>query len=151
FTLLEGDESRVTLRAIDQQGQEIHRHVLTKGPAAADEFCAYEIEQLRDRLRQGLPIALVRGTARIDQVVRVATDFAVPVAGKVFWRPTAGWTFPEEEWKFRLEPGQLWALPLRAEVTAAGLDNPPALTIAFEPGRFRNREIDVKPFIAADG
>jgi len=64
------------------------------------------------------------------------------------WQPVEGFRVKEPKAEFRLEPGKPFVLPLRATVAAGRVDLAPKLTITFEP-RFRNRTIEVWPFVLA--
>jgi 3',5'-cyclic AMP phosphodiesterase CpdA len=151
FTLFEFDDDRVALTAIDLTGQEFDHWTLTKEPTAPSEFCAYEVEELRRTLRLALlahqPVRLQdQAAGKIDTVLEVPTHFAVPVAGHLRWQPAPGWKLAQPDSAFHLEPGQLLSIPLEAEVTAGPLQRNPTLTIAFDPGRFCNRTIELSPF-----
>jgi hypothetical protein len=160
FTLFEFDGDRVTISAIGvagglgrvRTGEVIDRYVLTKEPTPDDEFCAYEIEEFRDLLRKALaatpPIRVGDGSRRkvIRSVLRVPTRFAVPVRGQLIWERSNGWKLGSDRQAFSLRPGQPLEIPLEAEIDAHALAPSPRVTVAFEPGRFRNRTVEVYPF-----
>ena len=151
YTRFDFDGDRATLTAVDVAGKEIDRWTLTKDPTPADEFCAYEVEELRRDLRLALaavkPVkAAEKGPTTIDTVLSVPTHFGVPVGGQLLWSATDGWTMKEPRIDFHLEAGQSLKVPLRAEVAAGAFAGNPALTIAFDAGRFRNRLIEIHPF-----
>jgi 3',5'-cyclic AMP phosphodiesterase CpdA len=152
FTLFEYDDDRITLTPIDIKGEAFDRFVLTKVPTPAEEFCAYDIEELRDFLRKALASAPPIPTAPASQPTTIATSLQVPtrfrvaVSGLLRWRPVEGWKLKQTEVKFQLQPGQPLDIPLQAEVAADALGASPELTIEFDAGRFRNRTIPVHPF-----
>jgi hypothetical protein len=151
FTLFEFDGDQVTLSAIDITGTVLDRYQLTKNPTPPEEFCAYEIEELREYLRRALVATPAVATSehqmsRIDTRLSVPTRFRVPVAGQFIWESVSGWKLARPRSDFRLQPGQALEISLQAEVAPGALAKTPGLTIAFEPGRFRNRTVDVHPF-----
>jgi 3',5'-cyclic AMP phosphodiesterase CpdA len=151
FVLLEADGDRITFTAIDVNGREIDRFTLTKQPAPADEFCAYEVEELREFLRKALAAAAPlrpqrQGPTTFDSELRVPTRFKVPVSGQLVWDEPRGWKLKATREEFRLEPGQALTIPFRAEVAAGPYPRTPRLTIQFAPGRFRNRVIALSPY-----
>jgi hypothetical protein len=151
YTLFDFDGDKATITAVDVAGKEIDRWTLTKDPTPPDEFCAYEIEELRRDLRTGLaaaqPVkAAEKGPTTIDRVLSIPTHFAVPVEGKLGWSAAEGWTMKEPNSDFHLAPGEPLKIPLRAEVGAGSFSRNPSLTITFDPGRFRNRVIEIYPF-----
>ncbi len=154
FTLFDFDGDRATIVATDVTGREIDRTVLTKEPTPADEFCSYEVEELRQHLRLALAGAEVvhlrhDRAATIDTALRVPTRFAVPVSGRLEWQAAPGWTPKQTTVPFRLEPGQPLVLPLQAEVAAGSFPRNPTVVIRFDPGRFRNRTVSLSPFALA--
>ncbi|HEV3261126.1 MAG TPA: metallophosphoesterase [Gemmataceae bacterium] len=151
FTLFDFDGDQVTLSAIDAHGKLIDRYLLTKKPTPPGEYCAYEVEELRQELREALkalkPVkAVARNVTSIDTVLRVPNRFRVAVAGHLHWRTAPGWNLKQSDQDFHLKPGQPLEIPLRAEVAAGRFAGSPMLTITFEPGKFRNRTIEVYPF-----
>jgi hypothetical protein len=151
FVVFDFDGDTATVTATDVAGKEIDRWTLTKEPTPPDEFCAYEVEELRRDLRLALaasaPVqAADKGATTIDAVLSVPTHFAVPVAGQLLWSEADGWKVKEPKADFTLEPGKPLKIPLRAEVAAGAFARIPTLTITFEPGRFRNRTIELAPF-----
>jgi hypothetical protein len=153
FTLFEFDGDKVTLTAIDLNGQVIEKYTLTKNATPPEEFCAYEVEEFREFLRKAVvvaePLRVRDREKKIDAELRVPTRFGVPVAGKLIWHVDAGWKVKETEIPFTLEPNQAFRIPLHAEVADGPLASSPSLTIAFEPGRFHNRLVEVTPFTLA--
>jgi len=153
FTLFEFDDDRITLTAIDMNGTVIETYTMTKKPTPPDEFCAYEVEEFRDFLRKAIvaaePIRFRTGDKTVDAELKVPTRFAVPVSGKLIWHADAGWKLKEMEIPFKLEANQALRIPLHAEVAGGPLSASPTLTIAFEPGRFHNRLVEVTPFTLA--
>jgi hypothetical protein len=150
FTLLEFDGDRVNLSAIDMDGKVFDRYTLTKEPTPPEEYCAFEVEQLRQALRKALTDAPAlptsRGVSKLDSTLRVPTTFRVPVSGQMRWQRVDGWKQPKEAVDFRLKPGESLVIPLQAEVAAGRYAHTPRLTITFAPGRFRNRTVEVYPF-----
>jgi hypothetical protein len=152
FTLFDFDGDQVNVSAIDTEGKVFDRYLLTKKPTPPDQFCAYEIEELRRALRLALDkqsaVRPARGTKTtvIDTVLRVPTHLQVPVMGELRWQEPAGWKMKQRTVKFRLKPGQVLQIPLQAEVERRALGHGPRLTIAFEAGKFRNRTVEVYPF-----
>jgi Calcineurin-like phosphoesterase/Purple acid Phosphatase, N-terminal domain len=154
FVVLDCDGEEITLTAIDIQGKEIDRHVMTRKPTPPEEFCAYEIEEIRHFLRKALvtaaPIRLrQKGTTTIDTELVVPTRFQVPVSGMLEWDQPEGWKLKAQKVEFKLEPAQALKIPLQAEVAPGAFSRNPKLVIAFEPGRFRNRTIEVYPYQTA--
>jgi hypothetical protein len=154
FTLFDFDGDKVTIVATDIAGKELDHHVLTKEPTPAEEFCSFEVEQFRQFLRQALanaePIRLSGKDATvIDQVLKVPTRFSVPLGGRMIWKPAKGWELKQEETLFKVEPGQALEIPLHATVAAGLIFASPTLTIAFDEGKFRNRIVEVAPWILA--
>jgi hypothetical protein len=153
FTLFDFDGDKTTLTAIDLTGEVIERYSLTKAPTSPDEFCAYEVEEVREFLRKAIaasaPVRLGPGETKVDAELKVPTRFAVPVSGKLLWQTTPGWKLKETEIPFRLEPNQPLCIKLQAELAAGPLAKNPSLTIAFDPGKFRNRFIEAMPFTLA--
>jgi hypothetical protein len=151
FTLFDFNGDRVTITPIDLTGKEFDRYVLTKEPTSAEEFAAFEVEELRQFLRLALASATPvqasdRGTTIIDTSLRVPTRFAVPVSGQLLWEQVPGWKLKQEKVPFLLKPWQPLVIPLQAEVAAGTFGRSPKLIIVFEPGKFRNRTIEVSPF-----
>jgi hypothetical protein len=151
FTLFDFDGDRVTLTPIDIDGNVFDRYELTKKTTPPEEYCVYEVEELREFLRKALTVApaipLSDGpSTRIDTAVEVPTRFHVPVSGKLIWEETEGWKVKQPETPFHLKPNQPLTIPLRAVVTANGITRSPRLEILFEEGKFANRSITVYPF-----
>jgi hypothetical protein len=153
FCLFDVEGERIRITATDIAGKEIDRYVLHKGPTPPDEFCAYEVEELRRDLRLALaaakPVRFEKaGPTTIDAVLKVPQRFQVPVAGELIWGEAPGWKMKVPRSAFKLQPGQPLEIPLQAQVQSGPLPRWPTLTIAFEPGRFRNRTIELSPFQA---
>ncbi len=150
FTLFAFDGDRVIISAIDMLGEVFDRWELSKGPTPADQLCAYEIEELRRFLVQALaaakPVEVSGARIAINAQLQVPTRFQVPVKGVLRFQETLGWKLAATEVSFALRPREPLTIPLRAEVEAKALGNPPKLTIEFEPGRFRNRIVELYPF-----
>jgi hypothetical protein len=151
FTLLEFDGDTIHGSAIDLTGKVFDRFDLTKQPTPPNEFCAYEVEELRKFLRlalTGAPAVPIseHTTSTIDTRLRVPTRFRVPVAGQLVWQSVPGWKLKQPVIPFRLEPSQPLEIPFQAEVKAGPFARTPALPIVFEPGRFRNRTVELYPF-----
>jgi hypothetical protein len=151
FVLFEFEDDRVTLSAIDIQGQVFDRHVLTKDLPPAHLLCAYEVEEFKEFLRKALaamPPTVIQGPGphKIATSLEVPTRFEVPLSGRLLWQPTDGWFFRAMEIPFHLQPRQTLRIPLEAVVEARGLAQTPQLVIEFDPGRFRNRSVPVFPF-----
>jgi hypothetical protein len=150
FVIHDFDGERVTLTALDITGKEIERYVLTKEPTPPEEYCAYEVEELRQMLRLALagakPVHLQeREPGTFDSSLRVPTTFAVPMAGRLEWQSVPGWKMKQPAADFKLDPGETLTIPLQAEVAAGALARSPALTIRFAPGKFHNRVIELSP------
>src|SRR5438105_11216844 len=83
FTLFDFDGDRVDVCAVSITGEVLDRFVLTKDPTPADEFCAYEVEELRRFLRLALagapavPVAAHKQSI-IDTEIRLPTRFRAP-------------------------------------------------------------------------
>lgn len=151
FTLFEFDGDKVTITPIDRDGNGFDRYVLTRKPTPPDQFCAFEVEQLREWLRVGLaalrPIVLSNDKATvIDARLTVPTRFQHPIAGKLHWSVPAGWHLERTEIAFNLQPKQLLEIPLQATVDPGPFQETPGLTIEFAEGHFRNRKIELHPF-----
>ncbi len=159
FTLFDFDGDKITITAIDLTGKMIDRYVLTKEPTPPDEYCVYEIEELRQFLRLALAAApavaleerspagsRLNNVVTIDTRLRVPTRFRVPVSGRLVWQSVPGWQLKQPEVPFHLQPGQALDIPLQALVKPGPFPKTPALAIAFELGKFRNRAIEVFPF-----
>jgi hypothetical protein len=150
FTLLEFDGDRVNLSAIDTDGKVFDRYTLTKEPTPPEDYCALEIEQLRQDLRQKLAAAralrMSRGVTKLDSTLRVPTTFRVPVSGQLRWQRVDGWKQKKPVVDFQLKPGEPLVIPLQAEVAPGRYARTPRLTISFAAGRFRNRTVDVFPW-----
>lgn len=150
FTLFEFDGDRITVSAHDIAGNEIDRFEVTKKPTPPDDFCCYEVEELRRLLREGLthgPAAVLsdKGPTTIDTSLTIPIRFNVPVAGELQWEAVDGWKMKQTT-PFKLEARQSLTLPLQAEVAAGAFARNPKLTVTFEKGRFRNRTVEVFPF-----
>jgi hypothetical protein len=150
FTLFDVDDDKITLSAIDRAGRVFDRYELRKQAAAQEDFCAYEIEELKQFLRlaiQNSPEARVGSMAAksIDLRLHVPTRFRVSVAGELKWQAQSGWHIPEKTRRFKLDPGQALDIHLKATVDVGLIGASPRLTVAFDPGKFRNRTIDVYP------
>jgi hypothetical protein len=151
FTLFDFDGDRINVSAVSITGEVLDRFVLTKDPTPADEFCAYEVEELRRFLRLALAAApavpvSAHKQSIIDTEIRLPTRFRVPVQGKLVWRQVPRWKVRQMEMPFDLRPGQALRIPLQAVVEPGDYPAAPSLTIAFEPGRFHNRTIELAPF-----
>ncbi len=151
FTLFDFDGDRATVTPIDVTGAVIDRFELTKLPTPADQYAAYEVEELRRFLRTALanaaPVRLPDSSpGRIETELIVPTRFQVPVSGRLVWEQVTGWSLPERETAFTLKPGQPLAIPLRAEVRPGSHARTPALDIVFDPGRFNNRTTRLYPW-----
>jgi hypothetical protein len=150
FVLFEFDDDEVKLSAIDISGQVFDSYTLTKKPVPAEDFCAYEIEELRENLRRSLVAApgvpISDGPTTINTELKVPCKASVWLAGEFAWKPTAGWKLKEETARFAIEPGQPLVIPLQAEVAPGPFVDSPQLTISFAAGKFRNRSITVAPF-----
>ncbi len=152
FTLFEFDGDEIQLSAIDIAGRVIDRHVMKKNETAAD-WCAFEIEELKQALRKALVLASpVQASndqpTRLDTVLEVPArenPFRVVLRGKLRWAPSPGWKLSDDS-SIEVRPGEPIRIPLKAEVEPIGLTVTPALTIEFEPGRFRNNRIVLHPF-----
>jgi hypothetical protein len=150
FTLFDFDADTATVSAIDTAGEVFDRYVLTKGPTPPDEFCAFEVEDLRQTLRTALagarPVTLPeQEVGKVDAELRLPTKFAVPVSGQLRWESVEGWTMKAPTSDFTVRPGELFVLPIQAEVAAGPFPRTPTLTIEFTPGKFRNRTIELAP------
>src|SRR5207253_432789 len=120
-------------------------------PTPAEEFAAYDIEELRQFLRLALTNAAAVPSSpdrptQIDTRLRVPTRFRVPVQGQLRWEQVPGWQVKREPIPFQLQPSEALEIPLQAEIAAGTYPRSPALTIAFAAGRFRNRTITIHPF-----
>jgi hypothetical protein len=151
FTLFDFDGDTITITALDVAGKEIDRFVMTKRPTPPDEFCCYEIEELRKLLREGLAkgsmVALNdKGPTTIDTSLTIPIRFSVPVSGEFQWEASDGWKLKEAVTPFKLEARQSLKIPLQAEVAPGAFVRNPKLTIAFEKGRFRNHTVELFPF-----
>jgi hypothetical protein len=159
FVLFEFDGERVTLSAIGvagglgskiETGQVFDRFVLTKEASPAEDTCVFEIEDLRQLLRQALvaakpvPLGPAQETSRIDTTLRVPTHFRVPVRGEMIWENVPGWKMKQAIVPFLLAPGQPLEIPLQADVDPGAFARTPKLTLAFA-GQFHNRCIDLHP------
>jgi hypothetical protein len=69
----------------------------------------------------------------------------VPVFGQLRWEAVPGWKMKQAKSEFKLQPGDPLVIPLQAEVSAGAFARAPKLTIEFDPGKFRNRTIEVAP------
>jgi hypothetical protein len=161
FTLMEFDGDKITISAVGvaggtgakvRTGEVLDRYMITKQPTPPTEFCAYDVEELRNFLRLALAKAPAvraaggRAMTTIDTVLRVPTRFQVPVRGELVWEEVPGWKMKQVRVPFQLAPAQPLEIPLQADVAAGALAKNPMLTIAFEEGRFRNRTVEVNPF-----
>jgi hypothetical protein len=151
FVVFDFDGDRVTLTAIDLAGNVIERFVLTKGATPPEDFCAYEVEELRQMLRLALagakPVQLPESeTGTIELALRVPTHFVVPVSGQLDWEAVPGWKLKRPAAEFKLEPGDVLTIPLEATVAAGPFPRNPLLTVRFEPGKFRNNAVELSPF-----
>jgi hypothetical protein len=153
FTLFDFDGDKITLTAIDLTGQVIEHYTMTKAPTPPDEFCAYDIEEFRELLRKAIvaaePVRIGSGETKVDAELKVPTRFAVPVSGKLIWQPPPGWRLKESETSFKLDPNQPLRISIQADIADRPLAKTPSLTIAFDPGKFRNRTIEATPFTLA--
>lgn len=151
FTLLDFDGDQVTISAIDDTGRLFDRHVLTKQPTQAGQYCAYEVETLREALRQALAVAPAVRIAsdaeqRIDIRLAVPTAFRIPITGRLVWGDAPGWTLVTSEQPFSLRPGQPLDIAMQARVSGGPFSRSPRLRIAFAEGKFCNRSTDLFPF-----
>lgn len=151
FTLFDFDGDQVTLSAIDVTGVIFDRWVWKKQPTPPSEFCAFEVEELKQFLRLALTSARSvplagQGPTVIDTSLQVPTRFKVPVSGQMRWQEIPGWKLKHTTVDFQLQPGQPLVIPLHAEVAAGPLVGSPRLTVAFAGGKFLNRLIEVYPF-----
>jgi acid phosphatase type 7 len=150
FTLFDFDGSRVSLTAIDSEGAVIDRFVLTKDPTPPDEYCAYEIEELRQFLRLALSSAPTipmrgRGESKIDTALEVPTRFRVEIKGRLIGETGKGWRWKQPEIPFEIRPGEPLHIPFQAEMDSGDQTHTPAMTIELEPRRFRNRTVKFYP------
>ncbi|MBY0528152.1 MAG: metallophosphoesterase [Gemmataceae bacterium] len=151
FTQMDFDGEEVKFSAIDITGKVFDTYTLTKKPAAPDEFCSYEVEDLRRNLRlalenaAGLPVREGEPTT-INTELRIPARFQVPMTGELLWKSGDGWKLKEQKSTFRMEPNQPLVIPLQATVAAGPFASSPTLTIQFAEGRFRNRTIEVWPY-----
>jgi 3',5'-cyclic AMP phosphodiesterase CpdA len=150
FTLFDVDDDKIAISAIDLAGRVFDRYELRKRPDSGQDFCAYEIEELKHFLRlaiQNSPQVSVRaiGPTPIDLRLEIPTRFAVRVRGQLKWKAEQGWQIPETTASFELDPGQPLQIRLRAAVDAGAISASPRLTLEFEPGKFRNRAINLYP------
>jgi hypothetical protein len=152
FTLMEFEGDRVTVSVITHTGQVLDRHVLTKDPTPPDQLCAYEIEELKERLQRAIRARPIRlnssGVTKIEATLQVPHLFQVPLKGTMRWTGVPGWSSLPAEAPFDLKPNEPLEIPLRAEVQAGSRGETPKLTIEFQAGLFRNRIIEVQPFAA---
>jgi hypothetical protein len=151
FTLFDFDDDKVTLSAIDTSGAVFDRYVLTKKPDPPEEFCAYEMEEIKQFLRQALPaqppVRLdAKGATTVAWRVRVPSRIGTTVRGQMRWEKVPGWNFKQPTIDFSVDPGQVLEIPIEAEVNALAFPHCPSLTLAFEPGKFRNRTVEIHPF-----
>jgi hypothetical protein len=150
FTLFEFDGDKVSLTAIDPDGKVIDQFVLAKRPMPPEDFCAYEVEELRQSLRLTLGAAptipfAASETYSIDTRLEVPAHFQVPLRGRLVAEEADGWTWIHPVIPFQLEPGKPLRIPLQANVKSGHFRHTPAMTIEFEPGHFRNRQITFYP------
>jgi hypothetical protein len=150
FTLFEIDDDRLTLTAISETGEILDRFDQRKGPTPNEQFCAYEVEELRRSFEQAIEQAgavtwNTDGSTRIDRVLEVANPFRIPVTGKWSWKPADGWEFPTAGAAFALQPGQPFRLPVQAVVASRGKGVRPSLVIEFDTARFVNRLLEIQP------
>lgn len=151
FTLFEFDGDQAHVSAIDETGHVFDRWILTKKPSLAQDFCAYEVEELKESLRNGLarlpPVPGEADTdARISTRLTAPTTFRVNVGGWLRWHAPPSWHVESMTKRFSLRPGQPLEIPLRAEVGPGPFEETPGLIIEFDDGAFRNRTIDLHPF-----
>src|SRR5207245_2677932 len=113
FTLFDFDGDHINVSAIDITGKVIDHFVLTKQPGPWNEFCAYEVEELRRFVRLALAASpAVRlepttGSASsadqphppqvLDTRLRVPTRFRVPVKGQIIWQEAPHWKMRRKE------------------------------------------------------
>src|SRR5205807_9424531 len=132
-------------------GEVLDRFVLTRDPTPADEFCAYEVEELRRFLRLALagaaavPVSAHKQSI-IDTEIRLPTRFRVPVQGKLVWRQVPRWKLRQTEIPFDLRPEQPLRIPLQPDSEPEDYRTPPTLPIPFNPGRFPIPNISLPPF-----
>src|SRR5262249_10319702 len=151
FTQFDFDGDKITVTPIDIKGTVFDGYVLTKEPTPPEEFCAYEIEELRKFLRLALAgaptVALsANGPTTIDTRLQVPNRFQVPVSGRLTWQSVPEWKLKQKQVPFKLQPGQALEIPLQAQVSSKPFPQTPSLTITFDPGKFRNRMIEVSPY-----
>lgn len=151
FTLFEFEGDKVNISAVAQDGEVFDRYVLTKSATPPEEFCAYEIEELRKFLRQALGSAKLSDLTseketKVKTTLHVPTRFRVPVSGQLQWQAIAGWKIKHPTANFQLQPGQPLDISIEADVTAGAFGSGPPLTITFDAGKFRNRVIELNPF-----
>ncbi len=164
FTLLDFAGDRVKVSGIDVNGKVFDEFELTREPTPAGDFCAYEVEEIRNFLRLALakhkparpvPVEQKKGERenesapkrfRLAGSLQVPTRFRIPVSGTLRWQVPRGWKLKTPTSSFQLKPSQALSIPLEADVAAGAFDKSPRLTIEFAPGKFRNRTIQVAPF-----
>jgi 3',5'-cyclic AMP phosphodiesterase CpdA len=153
FTLFEFDGDRADVTAIDLMGRVFDRWTMTKQPTPSDEFCAFDVEELRQFLRKAIvaakPVRLGPRDTTVDAALDGPTRFQVAVSGKLTWSAAPGWKIDEPETSFNLRPGDPLHIRLRADVANGPLERTPSLTIVFDPGKFHNRTIEIVPFTLA--
>lgn len=150
FLLMDCDGDRIQCSAIDLNGNVFDRFEMSKEPTPPERLAAFDVEETKEFLRKALATApaievRVDKPTLMDGSLSVPTRFEVSIAGICRWERTPGWTFPKAEMPFHLQPGQPLQIDLKAQVEPFGVGTPPMLTIEFEPGRFRNRTIQLYP------
>ncbi len=161
LTLFEFDGDQAIISAIGvaggagspvRTGEVFDRFVLTRKPTPPEEYCAYDVEELRFFLRRALaaappvPVGDGRTPTHIDTVLRVPTRFRVPVRGQLECEAAPGWKVKRAVIPFQLAPSQPLTIPLQAEVSPGPFPRTPALTLVFAPGQFCNRRVAFSPF-----
>jgi hypothetical protein len=149
FTLFDVDGDTITISAIDLAGRVFDRYTMTKRTPPPNELCAYEVEEIRRFLRLALaaapPVPTSPGEA-VDTSLTVPTRFDVPVSGQLQWEEVPHWKMHGHRDSFHLDRHQPLKIPLQAEVGARSFQSTPRLNITFDPGKFRNRTIQLYPF-----
>src|SRR5260370_42399775 len=117
-TLYDWDGARVNVSSCDITGRVIEPFVHTKEPTPAEDFCAYDVEELRQFLRLALvaspPVSLQPatgpprrdppGSAIVDTHLQVPTRFHAPVKGGLIWHDAPRWRVRGSEGALTLRP-----------------------------------------------
>jgi hypothetical protein len=151
FTLLDFQDERIEGKTIDVSGGIIDEFELAKKPTGPDAFCAYEIEEIKEFIRKALmvsprAVAPVATRAGLDLELQIPTRFQVPVAGELRWEDVPNWSVQAQRFRFQLKPNERLRISARAKVAPGSYPRSPRLTICFDSGLFRNREIDFFPW-----